>query len=172
MKDYTVTFLPQNVKIKVTEGTTLLEAAAEAGIHINNLCGGDGICGRCKMIVQEGDVSGEVSGKLSREEIKKGYVLACMTCVRSDLIINVPPETLATERTVADKDAERFKSLPSREYIMSGGPCPLVTKVYLDLKKPSLNDSTADHQRVCEAIEKELNISATVSYTHLTLPTN
>jgi uncharacterized 2Fe-2S/4Fe-4S cluster protein (DUF4445 family) len=134
---YKVSFQPQNKTVKVSKGTTLLEAASKAHITINNLCGGDGICGRCKMIVKEGQVSGEVSAKLTREEIRKGYVLACITFVQTDLLVEIPEETLAKEKVVADVDAERFRDfeydlLYKEEYI----PAPLVTKVYLELEKP------------------------------------
>ena len=55
MRTFTVDFLPQDHRVHVEEGTSLLEAALIANISMNNLCGGDGICGRCKMIVREGD---------------------------------------------------------------------------------------------------------------------
>ena len=72
-----VIFAPQNVAVRVKKGANLLEAVSDAHITINNLCGGDGICGRCKMIVKSGEISGEVSAKLSRDEIRNGYVLGC-----------------------------------------------------------------------------------------------
>ena len=69
MAEYTVDFFPQNRRVHVEQGTSLLEAASLANITLNNLCGGDGICGRCKMIVREGDIGHAVSAKLTREEI-------------------------------------------------------------------------------------------------------
>ena len=104
-----VTFYPQNRKVTVKKSTSLLDAVSKANITINNLCGGDGICGRCKMVVKEGEVSAEVSPKLTREEIKSGFVLACMTRVEGNLVIEIPEETLAKEKISADLDAERFK---------------------------------------------------------------
>ncbi len=152
-----VSFQPQNKTVQVKPGTTLLEAASNAQITINNLCGGDGICGRCKMIVKEGRVTGEVSGKLTREEIQQGYMLACMTTVQTDLVVEIPKETWAKEKIIADKEAERFRDfehilLYHKEYI----PAPLVTKVYLELEKPSLANNIADHQRVDEAIRRKI----------------
>lgn len=152
-----VTFQPQNKTVTVAQGTTLLEAALQAHITINNLCGGDGICGRCKMIVREGQVSGDVSVKLTREEIRKGYVLACTTFVHNDILVEIPAETLAKERVHAEEDAEQFRDFESdllyrKEYV----PAPLVTKVYLELDPPSLANNIADHQRVDEAIQREI----------------
>lgn len=160
MGECTVTFHPQNISVTVEQGQTLLEAASRAKIQINNICGGDGICGRCKMIVKSGDVAGEVTGKLTREEIKSGFVLACMSRVENDLVVEIPPETLAHEKARADKDAQRFTNLKTileeKDYVAS----PLVAKVYLQLDKPTLTNNTADHERVCEAIRRKLNVRA------------
>ena len=51
-----VIFYPQKREVSVEKGTSLLDAVSKASITINNLCGGDGICGRCKMIIKEGEV--------------------------------------------------------------------------------------------------------------------
>src|SRR5512136_360296 len=109
MPEHAVTFQPQNKTVRVSATTSLLEAALRAHITINNLCGGDGICGRCKMIVVRGRVSGAVSAKLTREEILKGYVLACQTPVTDDLEVEIPLETQAKEKAYAAEDAERFR---------------------------------------------------------------
>ena len=160
MTEYTVTFYPHNKKVTVNKGTSLLEATLKASIAINNLCGGDGICAGCKMIILKGEISGDVSPKLTREEIKKGYALACMVHVESDLIVEIPETTLAKEKFESDKDAKRFADykpeLLKKKYTLS----PLVIKVYLKLDKPTLIDNTADHQRVCEKIKKTLNVES------------
>lgn len=46
MDKHTVVFQPMGVKTEVTTGTSLLEAANEAGIYVNSLCGGEGVCGK------------------------------------------------------------------------------------------------------------------------------
>ena len=51
---YKVTFSPDRNEIEVTEGTTLLEAAEKAGIFLNSLCGGEGVCGKCRIQVING----------------------------------------------------------------------------------------------------------------------
>jgi len=158
MPECLVTFWPQNKSIQVEKGSSLLDATYQAGITINNICGGDGICGRCKMIVKSGDISGEVSEKLTREEIKSGYVLACMTSVQSDLLVEIPKETWAMGKMRADEDAERFRAVKLISYERQYVPSPLVQKVYLQLDEPSLANNTADHERVCEQICKTLKV--------------
>jgi uncharacterized 2Fe-2S/4Fe-4S cluster protein (DUF4445 family) len=162
MPECTVSFYPQNKTVKVNKGTNLLKAALRAHITINNLCGGDGICGRCKMIIKKGEISGEISGKLTREEIKKGYVLACMTFVQSDLVVELPKETWAREKKTADKDAERFRDFQQLGlYKKELKPAPLIAKLYMELGKPSIANNTADQQRICNAIRKGLKTCST-----------
>ena len=157
MSTYSVTFIPQNKSVRVEADTSLLEAALRAGITINNLCGGDGICGRCKMIISQGKVTGRVSAKLTRDEIRRGYVLACQTPVEDNLVVEIPEETWAKEKLVAAKDAARFRDLSEGwEYEKDLVPAPLVTKVYLELEKPDLTNNTADHQRVDDEIRRIL----------------
>ena len=57
MKKYSVVFIPDNLKIEVDAGTTLLEAAQQAGIHVKSTCGGKGTCGKCTVKVLNGVVS-------------------------------------------------------------------------------------------------------------------
>jgi uncharacterized 2Fe-2S/4Fe-4S cluster protein (DUF4445 family) len=153
-----VVFHPPNKEVTVESGTSLLDAASIARISIKNLCGGDGICGRCKMIVREGEVSGEVSPKLTREEIRNGFVLACMTYVQSDVVIEIPKETLAKEKVKADRDAERFRTFEQAIAIEGIEPFPLVKKVYVELKKPSLANNTADHERLFDALCRRIGV--------------
>ena len=50
-----VHFLPDDVKITVEDDENLLAAAATAGVYIHAYCGGDGVCGKCKCKIEEGE---------------------------------------------------------------------------------------------------------------------
>ena len=69
MTTHTIQFLPHNREIKVNDGESLIRAAMEAGVHINASCGGEGVCGKCRVIVEEGGVEEGLSEKLSPEEL-------------------------------------------------------------------------------------------------------
>jgi len=159
MPQYKVQFSPIYKSVTVETGTTLLEAAGKAHIAIDSVCGGDGICGRCKMVVREGKVGGNVSPLLTREEIRQGTVLACQTTVQSDLIVDIPEETRARDKIIIDRDAQRFRAarpgIKKREFEES----PLVTKVCLRPAPPSLENNLADCQRVQTLIKKQTGIS-------------
>ena len=81
MKKFTVNFIPYNRSIEVEEGTTIAEAASLAEVFINNLCGGEGVCGQCRVQITNGEAEAETQAKafFSKEELEKGYVLSCQT---------------------------------------------------------------------------------------------
>ena len=56
MKTHTVHFLPADVTVEVDEGTTIAEAAQRVDVFINNLCGGEGVCGKCRVQVTRGQI--------------------------------------------------------------------------------------------------------------------
>ncbi len=87
---FSVEFLPHNVKIEVDNNESLIRAAMDAGVHINASCGGGGVCGKCRVMVEKGQVEGGISEHLSAEDQEKGYRLACLSEVTSDLVIRVP----------------------------------------------------------------------------------
>ncbi len=86
METYRITFMPDEKSVEVEPGTTLIEAAEKAGIRINSLCGGEGVCGRCRVKLINGKVRADRHSisLLSKEEITEGYVLACQTRVDTD----------------------------------------------------------------------------------------
>ena len=79
MESFRVRFLPNENTAVVEGGTTLMEGAEKAEVHINNLCGGKGVCGRCRVKVINGKIRADKHSisLLSEEEITEGYVLAC-----------------------------------------------------------------------------------------------
>ena len=160
MAEYRVIFTPLETSVTVEAGTTLLEAAGRARITIDSVCGGDGICGRCKMIVKEGEVGGDVTALLTRDQIRQGVVLACQTTVQSDLVVEIPEETRAKERIVIDKDAQRFRAVRPGVEKKEFEKSPIVTKVPLKIDPPTLENNLADCQRVQMAVQKVTGISS------------
>jgi len=155
-----VTFLPEGEIVKVEKGTNLLEAATRAGVYVNSICGGDGICGKCRVVIRKGEVKTSPTTLLSREDIKKGYVLACQTEVVRDVEVEVPPESRVKGKILIDKDAQRFRALyaPMKEKV-SFRYDPLIQKIYLDLPLPTLQDNVSDHLRVYRSIRRKRNTS-------------
>ena len=155
-----VVFRPLGKEVSVESGTLLLDAAGRAGIAINNVCGGDGICGRCKMVVVEGKVAADVNPLLTRDEVQAGVVLACLCSVESDLLVEIPEQTRARDRIATDRDAQRFRAVHPGISTRAFAKSPLVTKVLLELDPPDLNDNVADGQRLEQAVGKATGLTA------------
>lgn len=160
MPQYKVVFNPFAKTVTVPGGTTLLDAALQAHIGLESPCGGDGICGRCKLIVREGRVRGDVSSLLTRDEIRQGYVLACQTFVDSNLVVEIPEKSRVREMITIDKDAQRFRADHPGVKAGKFARAPVVQKLFLKLDPPSLHDNIPDCQRIQAGIQKQTGISA------------
>lgn len=150
-----VTFLPSEKIVQVEDGVTLLEAAGRAGIALNNLCGGDGVCGRCRMIIKDGSISGGSASILSAGETANGVVLSCMSHVAGDVVAEIPESTRAGERVTLDEDAERFIPDVAGAGQRESPANPLVTKIYMELEKPTLDSNFADFERIKRQLQRD-----------------
>lgn len=56
MLQCTVTFLPDNIAVPVSLGTTVLKAQIQAGLRPDAPCGGKGTCGKCKVLLEGKEV--------------------------------------------------------------------------------------------------------------------
>ncbi|MEE8470287.1 MAG: ASKHA domain-containing protein [Dehalococcoidia bacterium] len=164
MAKHRVTFLPDRKEIEVEEGLTLLEAADKAGVYVNSLCGGEGNCGECRVQVISGNARADkhTIGFLSKEEIRDGYVLACQTKVEDNLEIMIPPKSRLEEEQIISEGAPVTYSEPEkislhrRPYDPASSFDPLVTKVYLELPEPTLDDNISDIDRVTRGLSKKV----------------
>lgn len=80
MKRFRVTFQPDNTEILVSPGSTVYEAAGQAGIALAAPCGGQGICGKCIVRLSP-----------SGQEVR-----ACQHPVLGDLVVEVPESSRPT----------------------------------------------------------------------------
>ena len=155
---YTVHFEPSGLKIEVLRGTVLLEAARNAGIYLSSICGGDGYCGKCKVIIDQGQFQSRPTTLLTPEEVRENVVLACQTKVLSDMTVTVPKfHALQASQILVDTDAHRFSELAGdvREGIFEFDP--LVRKLCVEMSPPTVHDHTADHERLYVAIRRQVD---------------
>jgi len=158
-KECTVEFEPSGLKVKVASGTTLLEAAHGAGVYLSSVCGGDGYCGKCKVIIDEGQFRSRPSPLLTAEETRENVVLACQTKVLSDLTVTVPKShSLETTQVLMDADAHRFSRLNGQVSVELFEHDPLVQKLCVEMSPPTVLDHTADHERLYAAIRKQIDV--------------
>ncbi|MDD2901653.1 MAG: ASKHA domain-containing protein [Syntrophales bacterium] len=153
-----ITFNPYGLTIEVPEGENLLRAALAAGVHINASCGGEGVCGKCKILVEEGEVDSLPGGLLTNEEWDLGYRQACQTKVVSDVVVRIPPESLLDRRTLTRRRTGiglRPSPIDLASLQEEGLYNPAFKKRCVKLSPPSLTDNVNDLARLEEGLARQ-----------------
>ncbi|MEM3607895.1 MAG: ASKHA domain-containing protein [Candidatus Bathyarchaeia archaeon] len=143
-----IRFEDYGVEGEFEEGVTVLEVSRLLGVDLESICGGKGICGKCKVsiISSEGAVPRAAPAEerlLSREELDKGVRLACLLKPKGSLTVRVP---LWSRRRTQRLQVE---GLDTRAPLK-----PLVRKVFLELPPASLEDQEPDDDRLLRELEK------------------
>jgi uncharacterized 2Fe-2S/4Fe-4S cluster protein (DUF4445 family) len=159
-KKLKIHFSPDNIDVAVAEGSSLLKAALSAGVHINAACGGNGVCGTCKVLIKKGEVDSTRSVKLSSQEYQQGYRLACQSRVVSDLSVDIPVESrletavLSREMKMATAEAE------AAELVATGWSFnPPLSKCSVELPSPTIKDNVSDLSRLLRGLKRRCNLS-------------
>jgi len=141
--ELTVDFEPLGRRARVAEGATLLEAARQAGVGLNAICGGAGTCGTCRVRVVAGEVSPPT--EVERDVVAEGFRLACQTRVLGDVRVDVPRTSITAPQRAQIEGRERPVELD-----------PAVRSFDVTLAPPSLADLRADATRLREALHQQL----------------
>ncbi len=158
---YEITFLPSNRRVKVAAGVSLIKAAHLAGVHINASCGGSGVCGKCRVILEGGTVEGGRSEKLSSAEYAEGYRQACIAEVNGNASIRVTAESElaagAVPTEVPIRHQARMHVFDIDTLKKEGVFLPPIEKRVLHLPEPTHEDNRADAGRIIRGLRKEHN---------------
>lgn len=145
--DVTVVFKPSGSKADVPRGTSVMEAALRAGEWIPSECGGQGRCGRCRVLIQEGGALAPPTSSekafLSPRELEEGYRLACQTLVERDVFVETPP-SMRGRRKIQTRGLESLFPLH-----------PLVAKYRLSVSKVSSGNEEDIADRILKAAAGE-----------------
>ncbi len=148
MEKVEVRFLPQNKTVDAVLGSCLMQVAREAYIDIESSCSGKGTCGKC--VVQHVDGVAEEPHHdeirhISADNLARGMRLACRSKVTGRAEYHVPQGAGKKHRILSEGLMPRFTLNPN------------ITKEYLELEKPKLEDSLDDVSRIERALK--LNFS-------------
>ena len=162
-KDARIVFTPSGRRGTFPHGTRLLDAARSIGVDVDSVCGGRGLCGRCRIVCMDGDFAkhaiksrpahlsafNETEARYSerRRELADNHRLSCQAEIRGDLVIDVPPES-QMHRQVVRKDAEH------REIILD----PATRLYHVEVQPADLLEATGDLQRLCDALAWEWHL--------------
>lgn len=154
-----VTFLPHGREIEVPAGESLIRAALNAGVHINASCGGEGVCGKCRVLIEQGKVESGVSERLGAEDVARGYRLACLSEVTSDVVVRIPVES-SIDVSVLNKQASTRRKATIRQVDFNslkeqGLFIPPVEKIFLQLPPPDVQNNMPDVTRLIEYLKLE-----------------
>ncbi len=158
-KDPLVVFTPSGKRGRFPVGTPLLQAARSLGVDVDSVCGGRALCGRCQVLVMEGDFSkhGVISSAAHvsavseaeqsfarRRPLPAGNRLSCSTRIEGDLVIDVPPGSQVHRQVVR-------KAADARSITLD----PVVHLHYVEVREPDMHDPAGDLQRLLAALHKE-----------------
>lgn len=145
---FTVHLQPIGRRIQIHKNQTILEAAQLAGVEINSVCGGVGVCESCRIRLSKGtlsDLTLDEENSFSPDEIQQGFRLACQAYPLSDVIIDIPPESLSTPQRLQLESQQKANEID-----------PIVKRYPLEIPPPSIEDLRSDLTRLRSAIRQSI----------------
>ena len=154
-----VVFTPSGKRGRFPLGTPLLAAARSLGVDVDSVCGGRAICGRCQVLVMEGEFAkhGVVSraqhlsppneaedSYARRRGLPEGHRLSCQAHILGDLVVDVPSSSQVHRQVVRKRADVRAITLD-----------PVVRLHYVEVRQPDMHDPAGDLQRLKEALARE-----------------
>ena len=156
-----IDFEPISRRLYYKKNDSIYQLLVNSGIRIRSLCGGLGTCGKCKLLIQKGNkflnsLTDSEERLLTKEDISENRRLACQCYVSGDQIdfIKSHPEPQIRVFLPQEMLIEDFKILTSG--LNKGiNLNPNVKKVFLEIDKPNLKDSTPDLERIISALKSK-----------------
>lgn len=157
--DPLVVFTPSGKRGHFPRGTQLLQAARSLGVDIDSVCGGRAICGRCQVLVMDGEfpkhgitssaqhlsaMSEAERSYARRRQLADGRRLSCQAFIEGDLVVDVPPGSQMHRQVVRKRADMRAITLD-----------PVARLHYVEVREPDMHDPAGDLQRLKEALERE-----------------
>lgn len=134
-----VTFQPGGRRFDIGAGEVLFEAATEAGVDVDTVCGGQGSCGKCKVRFDDDPPEPTPIDfvQLTAGELAKGYRLSCQIVAERDMVVFVPESGEAAKVEILQTGVSRDVELR-----------PNIRKLFLPHANPRDFDGVADWDRV------------------------
>jgi uncharacterized 2Fe-2S/4Fe-4S cluster protein (DUF4445 family) len=154
-----IVFTPSGRQGEVPSGTTVLQAARSLGVDVDSVCGGRAMCGRCQVVVGEGDFakhgiqssSESVTGRSAVEDRyaeKRGLAedrrLSCQAILLHDVVIDVPAESQVHDQVIRKEADDRI--------IEVDAPTRLC---FIEVREPDMHDPSGDLRRIVEALHDQ-----------------
>jgi uncharacterized 2Fe-2S/4Fe-4S cluster protein (DUF4445 family) len=157
--DALVVFTPSGKRGRFAIGTPLLQAARELGVDVDSVCGGRALCGRCQVLIMEGDfakhhvkstaqnlspISAAEVAYAARRPLAAGHRLSCSARILGDLVVDVPM-TSQVHRQVVRKAAD------ARDIVLD----PVLRLHEVEVERPDMHNPSGDLRRLMAALKRE-----------------
>jgi len=157
MEKATIIFQPSGCRGKILKGKTVLNAAQELGENIESLCGGNGTCGKCRILISEGHYpkygidsrrknlsawQKTEANFINKKNKTEGFRLACCAAIKGDVLAFVPEESRAAKQIIS-----------KRLHPVTVPYDPIVEKYELFMEPPSANNFQGDLERLLDALD-------------------
>lgn len=157
-----VVFMPSGRRGRFPMGTPILDCARQLGVDIDSVCGGRGICGRCQVVVAEGDFAkhgissesthvsprGEPENRYdSRKGLAQERRLSCHALLWGDIVIDVPRESQVHKQIVSKRAEIRNIQMD-----------PAIRLHYCEVEEPDMHNPLGDFERLSKALREQWNI--------------
>lgn len=167
-----IVFTPSGKRGHVPVGTSLLDAARQLRVDLDSVCGGRGICGRCQIILAQGEFAkhsitsseenlspfSTVEKRYAKKrKLQPGRRLGCSALIQGDVVIDVPPESQRYRQLVR-------KQVDARDIEVD----PLVRLCFVEVEQPDMAKPRSDLERLLDALNQQWGANA--SYDSALLP--
>ena len=154
------------VVISVSPEESVLDAARKANVAIDAPCSGNGSCGKCRVKLVSGELTGPQTSHISDEEYADGWRLSCCMHAASDAVVLVPDIASAYRSRMKTADLSSGEEIRIFEELLAGVQGAGISlgngfrAVDLQLEEPTLDDTMPDNERLTRALEAQDGIDA------------
>jgi uncharacterized 2Fe-2S/4Fe-4S cluster protein (DUF4445 family) len=144
MKHFSIIFRPDGKQISIHSGATIIEAAGQAGIILNTVCGGKGTCKKCLVYLEP--------------EARK--VLACQHRIESNLTVTIPTDSRFFEQRILTEGIDAASRIERDVYerYLPEGSTAAIYGIAVDLGTTTVVARLVDMaDGQCKATEAALN---------------
>ncbi|MGA2192417.1 MAG: ASKHA domain-containing protein [Nitrospirota bacterium] len=141
-----VKFLPSGKSGEIKRGETILGVARGLGLEVDSLCGGQGVCGKCRVKIVSGGAgapSAEEKKMLSASELSSGVRLACMAVPDGDIVVKLPERREKSDRILTGSALAAPLEI-----------APALKAYHVRLPEPSEDHPAADAERLLAVLDK------------------
>ena len=159
---FTVVFQPSGVRGQVEESTTLRRAATRLGVEIESICADTAICGKCRVLIEDGHLGRVHSSPLHASPMgpteekwitKRAKTwrrmgldperlrLSCQAEVHGDMVVFVPESSRGNRQIIRKSATDRVIEIR-----------PAVRRYYVELEPATLDNPRGDLERLTESL--------------------